>query len=215
MPVGTYGTVKAMTPEELTGLGAQIVLGNTFHLMLRPGTDVIRAHGGLHGFMHWQGADPHGLGRLPGVQPRGAAQADRGGRALPLAGQRRCGVSQSRDLDGGADAHSNSDIVMAFDECPPYPATEAQARQSMELSMRWAGAAATRLRVLATRMRCSASCRVARTSACARSRLTSSRRIGFDGYAIGGLAVGEPAAERNHVLEALAPRACRATGRAT
>ncbi len=89
MPVGTYGTVKAMTPEELTEIGAQIVLGNTFHLWLRPGMEVIGAHGGLHRFMGWERPDPHRLRRLPGVQPGDAAQDHRGGRQLPLAGQRR------------------------------------------------------------------------------------------------------------------------------
>ena len=84
MPVGTYGTVKAMTPEELTDLGAQIILGNTFHLLLRPGPKVIAAHGGLHGFMHWQQPDPHRFGRLPGVQPEEPA-ADHARRACASA----------------------------------------------------------------------------------------------------------------------------------
>ena len=93
MPVGTYGTVKAMSPEELEGLGAQIILGNTFHLLLRPGPDVIAAHGGLHSLHALATSDPDGFGRLSGVQPEEPAQDHRGGRALPLAGgwQRRCG----------------------------------------------------------------------------------------------------------------------------
>ena len=93
MPVGTYGTVKAMTPEELEGLGAQIVLGNTFHLMLRPGADIVDAHGGLHRFMHWTQPDPHRLGRLPGVQPEEPAQDHGGGRAIPLADRRQRGAA--------------------------------------------------------------------------------------------------------------------------
>ena len=133
MPVGTYGTVKAMTPEELDGLGAQIVLGNTFHLMLRPGTDVIGAHGGLHGFMHWHGPDPHRLRRLPGLQPRGAAQDHRGGRALSARPSTATPVFLSPEISMQVQRALNSDIVMAFDECPPYPATEEQARKSMEL----------------------------------------------------------------------------------
>ncbi len=102
MPVGTYGTVKAMTPEELEQLGAQIILGNTFHLMLRPGSAIIAAHGGLHGFMHWRPPDPHRLGRLPGVQPEEPAAHHRGGGALPLAGRRPRSAPHAGGLDGRA-----------------------------------------------------------------------------------------------------------------
>ncbi|MGH8693666.1 MAG: tRNA guanosine(34) transglycosylase Tgt, partial [Burkholderiales bacterium] len=137
MPVGTYGTVKAMTPEELKGLGAQIILGNTFHLMLRPGTEIIRAHGGLHGFMHWDG---------PILTDSGGFQV------FSLAGLRKLseeGVKFSSPVNGDrifltpeqaieVQHALGSDIVMVFDECTPYPATPKQARKSMELSMRWA-----------------------------------------------------------------------------
>ena len=173
MPVGTYGTVKAMTPEELTGLGAQIVLGNTFHLMLRPGADVIRAHGGLHGFMHWSGPILTDSGGFQVFSLAELRKIDRGGRALPLARQRRRRVPEPRDLDAGA-AALGSDIVMAFDECPPYPATEEQARKSMELSMRWARRSRDAVRrASAARTRCSASSRAARTCTCGRNRSAS------------------------------------------
>ena len=137
MPVGTYGTVKAMTPEELTGLGAQIVLGNTFHLMLRPGTDVIRAHGGLHGFMHWTGpilTDSGGFQVFSLADLRKLTEEGVRFRS-PVNGDP---VFLSPEISMRVQTDLGSDIVMVFDECPPYPATEAQARQSMELSMRWA-----------------------------------------------------------------------------
>ena len=127
MPVGTYGTVKAMTPEELTGLGAQIVLGNTFHLMLRPGTDVIRAHGGLHGFMHWSGpilTDSGGFQVFSLAELRKLTEAGVNFRS-PVNGD---AVFLSPEISMQVQAALNSDIVMAFDECPPYPATEQQAR---------------------------------------------------------------------------------------
>ena len=97
MPVGTYGTVKAMSPEELEGLGAQIVLGNTFHLWLRPGTEVIEKHGGLHGFMGWKRSDPDGLRGLSGFQPRDEDQRRR--RALRVAHQRRQAAAHARGID--------------------------------------------------------------------------------------------------------------------
>src|SRR3954465_4247214 len=137
MPVGTYGTVKAMTPEELEGLGAHIVLGNTFHLMLRPGNEVMRAHGGLHGFMHW---------RRPILTDSGGFQV------FSLESLRKIteeGVNFRSPIDGSAvrltpedsmdtQLALGSDIAMALDDCTPYPATEQQARDSMERSMRWA-----------------------------------------------------------------------------
>ena len=99
MPVGTYGTVKAMTPEQLEAVGAQIILGNTFHLYLRPGLEVIEAHRGLHRFMHWQRPILTDSRRLPGVEPGGDAQDHRGGRAFSLAGRRRAGVPVARGID--------------------------------------------------------------------------------------------------------------------
>jgi queuine tRNA-ribosyltransferase len=137
MPVGTYGTVKAMTPEEVQGSGADIILGNTFHLMLRPGTRVIEKHGGLHGFMHW---------------PRPILTDSGGFQVWSLAERRKIsedGVSFASPVDGShvfmgpeesmaVQRALGSDIVMIFDECTPYPASEDEARRSMELSLRWA-----------------------------------------------------------------------------
>ena len=204
MPVGTYGTVKAMTPEELTGLGAQIVLGNTFHLMLRPGTEVIRAHGGLHGFMHWSGpilTDSGGFQVFSLAELRKLTEAGVTFRS-PVNGD---AVFLSPEISMQVQAALNSDIVMAFDECPPYPATEAQARQSMELSMRWAQRSRDAFGDLDNP---NALFGIVQGGTYLPLRIESMGKlldIGFDGYAVGGLAVGEPAEERNRVLEALEP----------
>jgi queuine tRNA-ribosyltransferase len=202
MPVGTYGTVKAMTPEELESLGATIILGNTFHLMLRPGTDIIAAHGGLHGFMHWErpiltdsgGFQVWSLAELRKISEDGVRFAS------PVDGSPVfLGPERSMEVQRLLDA----DIVMAFDECTPYPATERVARDSMELSLRWA-----------------ARCRSAHGDNPAalfgivqggmhaplrQASLAGLLEIGFDGYALGGLSVGEPAAEREAVIEAVEP----------
>jgi queuine tRNA-ribosyltransferase len=202
MPVGTYGTVKAMTPEELAGLGAEIVLGNTFHLMLRPGTEVIRAHGGLHGFMNWPGpilTDSGGfqvwslaeLRRLTeeGVHFRSPVNGDP--------------VFLSPEISMQVQTALDSDIVMAFDECPPYPAAEAEARQSMELSMRWARRSRDAFRELGNPNALFGIVQGGTYPGLRRESAAALREIGFDGYAVGGLAVGEPAEERNAVLESL------------
>ncbi len=202
MPVGTYGTVKGMTPEELTSLGARIILGNTFHLMLRPGEAIVRAHGGLHGFMHWDGpilTDSGGfqvwsLAELRKISEEGVRFAS------PVDGSPVfLGPERSMEIQRALGA----DIVMAFDECTPYPATEQEARASMELSLRWA-----------------ARCREAHGDNPAalfgivqggmhdglrRESLAGLVSLGFDGYALGGLSVGEPAEERNAVIEAVEP----------
>jgi len=137
MPVGTYGTVKAMSPEELEGLGAQIVLGNTFHLMLRPGPDIVAAHKGLHGFMHWNhpiltdsgGFQVFSLKSLRKITEEGVKFRS------PIDGSEvRLTPEDSMDVQ----LKLRSDIAMALDDCTPYPATEQQARDSMERSMRWA-----------------------------------------------------------------------------
>ncbi len=165
MPVGTYGTVKSMTPEELEGLGAEIVLGNTFHLMLRPGNEILRAHGGLHGFMHW---------RRPILTDSGGFQV------FSLESLRKIteeGVQFRSPIDGSAvrltpedsmdtQLALGSDIAMALDDCTPYPATEQQARDSMERSMRWAARShahyyRTLLRKMGPRASCLPSCRAA------------------------------------------------------
>src|SRR6202521_3164575 len=137
MPVGTYGTVKAMTPEGLEEIGAEIVLGNTFHLYLRPGLEVIAAHQGLHRFMHWQrpiltdsgGFQVWSLAEMRTITEEGARFRS------PVDGAQ---VFLSPEESMRIQRVLASDVAMSFDECTPYPATEAEARASMELSMRWA-----------------------------------------------------------------------------
>ena len=204
MPVGTYGTVKAMTPEELSGLGAQIVLGNTFHLMLRPGPEVIRAHGGLHGFMHWSGpilTDSGGFQVFSLAELRKLSEAGVEFRS-PVNGDR---VFLSPEISMEVQTALGSDIVMAFDECPPYPATEAEARTSMELSMRWARRSRDAFVALGNRNALFGIVQGGTWRDLRRESVALLTDIGFDGYAVGGLAVGEPAAERNAVLEAIEP----------
>jgi queuine tRNA-ribosyltransferase len=203
MPVGTYGTVKAMTPEELQETGAQMILGNTFHLWLRPGTDIIRRHGDLHDFMHWNGpilTDSGGfqvfsLGAMRKIREEGVDFRS------PIDGSRIfMGPEESMHIQRAL----GSDVVMIFDECTPYPATPEEARLSMELSLRWAqrskdahgdnpaalfgivqGGVYEDLR---------------------QASLEGLQAIGFDGYAIGGLSVGEPPADRWRILDFLADK---------
>lgn len=203
MPVGTYATVKTVTPHEVADMGAQIVLGNTFHLMLRPGTEVIAAHGGLHGFMGWQGpilTDSGGfqvfsLGELRKVTERGVAfRSPVDGDPVFLDPETSMGVQRALD----------SDIVMIFDECTPFPATQDEARQSMELSLRWAersrrahgDSSAALFGIVQGGM----------YPALRAESLEGLLRIGFDGYAIGGLSVGEPKELMLRVLDDLVPR---------
>ena len=203
MPVGTYGSVKAMTPEELQASGAQIILGNTFHLMLRPGPAVIAAHGDLHDFMHWSGpilTDSGGfqvfsLGELRKIKEEGVHFRS------PLDGSRIfLGPEESMAMQRALGA----DIVMIFDECTPYPATPEQARASMALSLRWAARSkvahgdnpAALFGIIQGGMY-----EDLRTES-----LAGLMGIGFDGYAIGGLSVGEPEADRLRVLDFLADR---------
>lgn len=202
MPVGTYGTVKAMTPEELRGVGAEMILGNTFHLMLRPGTDVIRAHGDLHDFMHWNGpilTDSGGfqvfsLADLRSISEEGVRFQS------PVNGDRVLMTPESsmqvqRDL--------GSDVVMIFDECTPYPATEAEATASMELSLRWAARSR-----MAHGDNPAALFGIVQGGMYPALRTRSAEglmAIGFDGYAIGGLSVGEPEAERLATLDVTLP----------
>lgn len=201
MPVGTYGTVKAMLPEELRALGAQIVLGNTFHLMLRPGEALIRKLGGLHRFMNWDGpilTDSGGfqvwsLAQLRKLTEAGVHfQSPVNGDKVFLSPERAIEVQHAL----------GSDIVMQFDECTPYPATEAQARASMELSARWAARCKT-----AHAGGSGALFGIVQGGMHADLRRESLQRltdIGFDGYALGGLSVGEKEEERLHVLDAVA-----------
>jgi len=202
MPVGTYGAVKSLTPEELNDVGAQIILGNTFHLMLRPGTGVIKAHGDLHDFMRWQkpiltdsgGFQVFSLGALRKISEQGVTfQSPVNGDKIFMGPEESMRVQ--REL--------GSDIVMIFDECTPYPATVDEAADSMRLSLRWA----------------------ARSKAAhgdnpnalfgivqggmypwlRRESIAGLVDIGFDGYAIGGLSVGEPKEEMMATLDAIHP----------
>lgn len=202
MPVGTYGTVKAMTSEELRGLGAEIILGNTFHLMLRPGTDIIRLHGDLHGFMHWDGpilTDSGGfqvfsLGELRKISEQGVRfQSPVNGDKVFLGPEESMAVQRAL----------GSDIVMIFDECTPYPADEHQARASMELSLRWAARSK-----VAHGDNPSALFGIVQGGMhehLRRESLAGLCEIGFDGYAIGGLSVGEPKEDMLRILDHLAP----------
>ncbi len=209
MPVGTYGTVKGVTPEDVAGSGADIILGNTFHLMLRPGTRVIRKHGGLHEFMHWRGpmlTDSGGfqvfsLASMRKLSEEGVCfRSPVNGDEIMLTAERSMEVQH--DL--------NADVTMIFDECTPYPATETEARESMQRSLRWARRSRQRfdeLRDLAPE-RGEALFGIVQGSiydGLRQESLAELENIGFDGFAIGGLAVGEPEAERIQVLDALMP----------
>jgi len=202
MPVGTYGTVKAMTPEDLTEVGAQIILGNTFHLMLRPGTEVIRAHGDLHDFMHWQGpilTDSGGFQVWSLAEMRKISE-DGVRFSSPVNGDK---VFLSPEESMRVQQELGSDIIMAFDECTPYPATQEQARQSMELSMRWAGRCS-----VAHGEHSSALFGIVQGGmypGLRKESLDALLEIGFDGYAIGGLSVGETEGVRLMVLDNLTP----------
>ena len=203
MPVGTYGTVKAMSPAELDQIGAQIVLGNTFHLWLRPGLEVIAAHGGLHRFMGWEGpllTDSGGfqvfsLGDLRKISEEGVKFQS------PVNGD-PCFLTPEESMR--IQRVLNSDIVMVFDECTPYPADLEQARVSMELSLRWAGRSKQ-----AHAENANALFGIVQGGMYEDLRdqsLAGLAAIGFDGYAIGGLSVGEPKRDMRRILKHTAPR---------
>jgi queuine tRNA-ribosyltransferase len=208
MPVGTYGSVKAMTPEELEGLGAQIILGNTFHLLLRPGIEVIRAHGGLHAFTHWQrpiltdsgGFQVFSLQSLRKITEEGVGfRSPINGDLIHLTPERSI---EMQDALG-------SDVVMVFDECTAYPADHATARESMELSLRWAKRSRAAFDALQREKDSDAALfgivQGGVYHDLRRESLAGLEAIDFPGYAVGGLAVGEPDEERLAVLEGLAP----------
>ncbi|MBK1704867.1 tRNA guanosine(34) transglycosylase Tgt [Halochromatium glycolicum] len=203
MPVGTYGTVKGMTPEELLAIGAEIVLGNTFHLMLRPGTEIIQELGGLHRFMHWErpiltdsgGFQVFSLGELRKITEAGVHfRSPVDGSPIFLGPEESMAVQRAL----------GSDIVMIFDDCTPYPASASQVRDSMERSLRWAERSkrahgdnpAALFGIVQGGM----------SPPLRSASLDGLQGIGFDGYAVGGLSVGEPAAERLKVLDHLADR---------
>jgi queuine tRNA-ribosyltransferase len=228
MPVGTYGTVKAMTPEELEGLGAQICLGNTFHLMLRPGADIVDLHGGLHGFMHWArpiltdsgGFQVFSLKSLRKITEEGVRFRS------PIDGADvRLTPEDSMDVQ----LKLRSDIAMALDDCTPYPATESEARESMERSMRWAARSYAHYYRERGADPGSASRQFESSAAVAGvapdsppgglfgivqggmhtalrlASLESLMQLDFPGFAVGGLAVGEPEEERLRILESVVP----------
>ncbi|ALO36552.1 queuine tRNA-ribosyltransferase [Colwellia sp. MT41] len=202
MPVGTYGTVKGMKPEDVAATGADIILGNTFHLMLRPGTDIIEQHGGLHGFMNWHkpiltdsgGFQVFSLGKTRKITEEGVRfSSPVNGEKIMLTPERSIEVQRSL----------NSDIVMIFDECTPYPASHKESKDSMELSLRWAqrskdahgdspnalfgivqGGMFEDLREVS---------------------VAGLQAIDFDGYAIGGLSVGEPKEDMIRILDHTTP----------
>ena len=202
MPVGTYGAVKAMSPDELVATGSQIVLGNTFHLWLRPGLGVIGRHGGLHRFMGWKGpilTDSGGfqvfsLGELRKVAEEGVTFASPiNGDKLFLSPEEAMRIQQAL----------NSDIAMAFDECTSYPATEKEAADSMRLSMRWAARSKAAWK---SENRLFGIVQGGTYEKLRDESLATLQGIGFDGYAIGGLAVGEPKEDRSRILGHVAPR---------
>jgi queuine tRNA-ribosyltransferase len=203
MPVGTYGTVKTLSPQEIHDIGAHIVLGNTFHLWLRPGLDVIEAHGGLHRFMGWDGpilTDSGGfqvwsLGALRKITEEGVKFRS------PINGD-LCFLTPEESMR--IQKVLNSDIVMIFDECTPYPATWTQTRDSMELSLRWAARSKA-----AHEGNSNALFGIIQGGMYEDLRdhsLQGLMEIGFDGYALGGLSVGEPKEDMLRILDHTVPR---------
>lgn len=201
MPVGTYGSVKSMTPEEVSATGAEMILGNTFHLMLRPGTDIISQHGDLHDFMRWQGpilTDSGGfqvfsLDELRKITEEGVHFRS------PVNGDK---VFMGPEESMAVQKALGSDIVMIFDECTPYPADEKTASESMQLSLRWAKRSKE-----AHGDNPSALFGIVQGGMYENLRdesLQGLTKIGFDGYAIGGLSVGEPKEDMIRVLDHLA-----------
>ena len=210
MPVGTYGTVKAMMPHELIEVGSQIVLGNTFHLWLRPGTEVIAKHGGLHGFMQWH---------KPLLTDSGGFQV------FSLQGMRKIteeGVKFASPIDGARlfltpeesmriQTELNSDIAMVFDECTPYmindrPATPEEAAVSMRMSLRWARRSRESFDALNNPNALFGIVQGGMFENLRDESLEGLKEIGFHGYAIGGLSVGEPKEDMMRILAHVAPR---------
>lgn len=210
MPVGTYGSVKAMLPHELEEIGAQIVLGNTFHLWLRPGTEVMNKHGGLHGFMQWQ---------RPILTDSGGFQV------FSLGGMRKIteeGVKFASPIDGAKlfltpeesmriQRALNSDIAMVFDECTPYliddrPATHEEAAKSMRMSLRWARRSRDAFQQQENPNALFGIVQGGMYESLRDESLAGLTDIGFEGYAIGGLSVGEPKADMQRILAHIGPK---------
>lgn len=205
MPVGTYGTVKGMTPEEVKETGAQILLGNTFHLWLRPGQDIMRKHGDLHDFMNWHGpilTDSGGfqvfsLGDIRKIKEEGVHFRN------PISGE-KIFLSPEKSMEIQYDL--GSDIVMIFDECTPYPADHDVAQKSMQMSLRWAKRSRDRFDELQNKNALFGIVQGSVYEDLRDESLQGLLNIGFDGYAIGGLAVGEPKADMHRILEYVCPQ---------
>ncbi|MGF7452563.1 tRNA guanosine(34) transglycosylase Tgt [Pasteurella bettyae] len=204
MPVGTYGTVKGMTPEEVRATGAEILLGNTFHLWLRPGQEVMRKHGDLHDFMQWHrpiltdsgGFQVFSLGKLRKITEEGVKFQN------PINGE-RIFLSPEKSMEIQYDL--GSDIVMIFDECTPYPATFDYAKKSMEMSLRWAKRSRVRFDQLENKNALFGIIQGGTFEELRKISIEGLVNIGFDGYAVGGLAVGEPKEEMHRILEFITP----------
>lgn len=204
MPVGTYGTVKALTPEEVKATGAEILLGNTFHLWLRPGEEVIKAHGDLHDFMNWHGpilTDSGGfqvfsLSKLRKITPKGVHFQN------PINGDK---IFLSPEKSMQIQTTLGSDIVMIFDECTPYPATYEYAQKSMQLSLEWAKRSKEEFKRLNNPNALFGIVQGGLYEDLRKSSAENLINIDFDGYAVGGLAVGEPKEAMHQVLEFTTP----------
>ena len=202
MPVGTYGTVKGMLPRDIEAIGADIILGNTFHLWLRPGTEIIDKFGGLHKFMHWDkpiltdsgGFQVFSLGAMRKITEQGVNFKS------PIDGAK---VFLSPEKSMQIQYSLNSDIVMQFDECTPYPATHDEAKKSLELSLRWGQRCLDEHQKLGSTNALFGIVQGSMYSDLRQQSLEGLLEIGFDGYAIGGLSVGEPKEEMMAVLDYL------------
>ncbi|WKS97804.1 tRNA guanosine(34) transglycosylase Tgt [Gallibacterium anatis] len=205
MPVGTYGTVKGMTPEEVRETGAEILLGNTFHLWLRPGQEIMRKHGDLHDFMQWHrpiltdsgGFQVFSLGKLRKITEEGVKFQN------PINGE-RIFLSPEKSMEIQYDL--GSDIVMIFDECTPYPSTFEYAKNSMELSLRWAKRCRVHFDKLGNKNALFGIIQGGIHENLRQISLDGLLEIGFDGYAVGGLAVGEPKEDMHRILEYICPK---------
>ena len=204
MPVGTYGTVKGMTPEDVLATGAEIILGNTFHLMLRPGTEVIEKHGDLHDFMHWHkpiltdsgGFQVFSLAKSRKITEQGVTFAS------PVDGSK---VFMGPEESMAVQTKLGSDIVMIFDECTPYPADEKTAAQSMRLSLRWAQRSKDAFEKNNNKNALFAIVQGGMYDDLRQESAATLKAIDFHGFAIGGLSVGEPKELREQVLKSTTP----------
>ncbi|GGI83322.1 tRNA guanosine(34) transglycosylase Tgt [Shewanella gelidii] len=205
MPVGTYGTVKGMTPEEVRETGADILLGNTFHLWLRPGEEIMRKHGDLHDFMNWQrpiltdsgGFQVFSLGDIRKITEEGVHfRSPINGEKIFLDPEKSMQIQDSL----------GSDVVMIFDECTPYPATHDEARKSMQMSLRWAQRSRDEFDRLENPNSLFGIIQGGVYEDLRDESVKGLTEIGFDGYAVGGLAVGEPKEDMHRILEHVCPQ---------